>query len=63
MDIIVKLFGLGIIVIAAGMILEQCNRKELALAVNLLGVALALALVIPEVSDLFRSVTTMFNFR
>lgn len=63
MDIIIKLFGLGIVIVISNMVLEQSGRKEISFAINLVGIVLALALVIPEINDLFRSVTTMFNFR
>ena len=63
MDIIGKLFGIGIVIVISNMVLEQSGRKEISFSINLVGLVLALALVIPKISDLFRSVTTMFNFR
>lgn len=63
MDIIIRLFGLGIIIVISNMVLEQSGRKEISFSINLVGLVLALALVIPEISNLFRDVTTMFNFR
>lgn len=63
MDIIIRLFGLGILIVVANMILEQSGRKEISFSINLVGIVVALALVIPEVGKLFRNVTTMFNFR
>lgn len=63
MDIIIRLFGLGIVIVISNMVLEQSGRKEISFAINLVGLVLALALVIPEISTLFRNVTSMFNFR
>jgi len=63
LDIIIRLFGLGIVLVIANMVLEQSGRKEISFSINLVGLVIALALVIPEISKLFKSVTTMFNFR
>lgn len=63
MEIIMRLFGLGIIIVISNMVLEQSGRKEISFSINLVGLVLALAIVVPEISSLFRDVTTMFNFR
>ena len=63
MEIIIRLFGLGIIIVITNMVLEQSGRKEISFSINLVGLVLALALVIPEINNLFRDVTTMFGFR
>lgn len=62
MELISKLFGLGIVVVASDMILAQAGRKDVAFFITLIGVAIGLGIAVKEISDLFNSVTQMFRF-
>lgn len=57
-----RLFGLGIVVTVADMILAQAGRKDVAFFITLVGVAIGLGIAVGEINKLFDAVTTMFGF-
>lgn len=61
MSLIVKIFGIGIIVVVADMLLAQAGKKHIAFGVAFAGVILVLALLVPEISKLFDTVVNTFN--
>lgn len=62
MELIGKLFGLGVVIIVADKIVAEGGRKDIAFYITLAGVVIGLTMVIPKITRLFDTVTTMFNF-
>lgn len=61
MDLIGKIFGIGIVVCVSDMLLVQAGRKDIAFAVTIVGVVLVMTISSVQMFNLFKSVTTMFN--
>lgn len=62
MALLSKLFGLGIVVVVADMILAQAGRKDVAFFITLVGITIGLGIAVKEINKLFDIVTTMFGF-
>ncbi|AFK94350.1 MULTISPECIES: SpoIIIAC/SpoIIIAD family protein [Thermoanaerobacterium] len=61
MDIIARLFGLGIIIVVADRVLSEAGQKNIAFFVTLAGVVIGLAMVVPKIYELFTTVQNTFN--
>ncbi|NNG67543.1 SpoIIIAC/SpoIIIAD family protein [Caldanaerobacter subterraneus] len=61
MEVIAKIFGLGIVVIVADKVLSEAGQKNLAFFVTLIGVVIGLAIVVPKIYQLFNDVRHLFN--
>jgi stage III sporulation protein AC len=61
MDIIARLFGLGIIIVVADRVLSESGQKNIAFFVTLAGVVIGLAMVVPKIYELFNTVQNTFN--
>lgn len=62
MNIIARLFGMGIVISIADMLLAQAGRKDIAYTITIVGVVVAIAMVLPELSKVFNSAMRTFGF-
>ncbi len=60
-EFVFKVAGVGIIVAVLNMIVGKSGRDEQALLVTIAGLIVVLAIVIPEVGNLFESIKTVFG--
>lgn len=58
--LILKVVGVGILILVLNMILEKIDRKDWVGFIILVGVIIVLGMVIIEISDLFNIVRIMF---
>lgn len=63
MDInfIFKIAAIGIIVAVLNMVLIRSGREEQAMLTTLAGVIVVLMMIIPQISDLFSTVKSLFD--
>lgn len=62
MDIIIKIFGLGLIGAIGSMILNKSGKAEIAFIFDLILLVVALGMVYKEVNALFKNMTSMFGW-
>lgn len=60
-DFIFKIAAIGIIVAVLNMVLNRSGREEQAMLTTLAGVIVVLMMLIPEISELFSTVKSLFN--
>ncbi|WP_206812749.1 stage III sporulation protein AC [Paradesulfitobacterium ferrireducens] len=60
-NIVLTVAGIGILVGILVMLLNESGRKEMAQAVTILGVVVALYIVVQSISDLFSLVKSVFQ--
>ncbi len=60
-SLIARIFGIGIILTVAEMVLDKSNKNDIAFGLGLAGIVIVMLIVISKVSQLFNAVTTMFN--
>ena len=61
MDIIFKIAAIGIIISVLNTVLVRSGREDQAMLTTLAGVIVVLMMLIPEISDLFSTVKSLFN--
>lgn len=62
MDIILKIFGLGMLINIINVLLDQSGRKDLSQVVILAGVIVALMMIMSPMSNLIRTAINLFGF-
>lgn len=62
MELIGKIFGLGIIIAVTDIILAEAGRKDIAFVLTLAGITIAMVMVVFKINEFFNTVTTMFGF-
>lgn len=62
MELVIKIAGVGIIVAVLQQVLSRSGRDEYAMLTVLAGLLAVLAMIIPELIDLYNSVDTVFSF-
>ena len=60
-DLIFKIAAIGIIVAVLNQVLIRSGREEQAMLTTLAGLIVVLGLIVVEISDLFRTVKTIFG--
>ena len=60
-EFVFKVAGVGLIVAVLNMIVGKSGRDEQALLVTIAGIIVVLALVIPEVGELFEKIKAVFG--
>lgn len=60
-DLIFKIAAIGIIVAVLNQVLIRSGREEQAMMTTLAGLIVVLAMVVTEISDLFRMVKSVFG--
>lgn len=60
-DFIFKIAAIGIIVAVLNTVLIRSGREEQAMLTTLAGVIVVLMMLVPEISDLFSSVKSLFD--
>ncbi|MBQ2941233.1 MAG: stage III sporulation protein AC [Clostridia bacterium] len=60
-EFVFKVAGVGLIVAVLNMIVGKSGRDEQALLVTIAGLIVVLALVIPEIGNLFESIKAVFG--
>lgn len=62
MELVIKIAGVGIIVAVLQQVLSRSGRDEYAMLTVLAGLLAVLAMIIPELIDLYNSVDSVFSF-
>lgn len=60
-DFIFKIAAIGIIIAILNTLLIRSGREDQAMLTTLAGVIVVLMMLIPQISDLFSSIKSMFN--
>ena len=60
-DLIFKIAAIGIIVAVLNQVLIRSGREEQAMLTTLAGVIVVLMMIIPQISNLFSTVKSLFN--
>ncbi|MBE6792249.1 MAG: stage III sporulation protein AC [Ruminococcaceae bacterium] len=60
-DLIFKIAAIGIIVAVLNQVLIRSGREEQAMMTTLAGIIVVLTLIVTEISDLFRTVKSLFG--
>ena len=60
-NLISKIAAIGIIVSVLNTVLVRSGREDQAMLTTLAGVVVVLMMLIPEISDLFSTVKSLFN--
>lgn len=60
-DFIFKIASIGIIVAVLNTVLIRSGREEQAMLTTLAGVIVVLMMLVPEISDLFSTVKSLFD--
>lgn len=60
-DFIFKTAAIGIIVAVLNTVLIRSGREEQAMLTTLAGVIVVLMMIVPQISDLFESVKSLFD--
>jgi len=61
MSDIIKIFGVGILVAVCDLLLAEAGKKDIALAVGIMGVIVVLIIVVGKIKLLFQEVTSIFG--
>lgn len=62
MELVIKIAAIGIIVAVLQQILSRSGRDEYAILVVLAGLIAVVAMLIPELKDLYSSATSVMGF-
>ena len=60
-DLIFTIAAIGIIVAVLNQVLIRSGREEQAMLTTLAGLIVVLSMIVPEISDLFRTVKSVFG--
>ena len=60
-DLIFKIAAIGIIVSVLNQVLIRSGREEQAMLTTLAGLIVVLSMIVPQISDLFRTVKSVFG--
>ena len=60
-NLIFKIAAIGIIIAVLNMVLIRSGREEQAMLTTLAGVIVVLMMIIPQISNLFSTVKSLFN--
>ena len=60
-DLLFKIAAIGIIVAVLNMVLIRSGREEQAMLTTLAGVIVVLMMIIPQISNLFSAVKSLFD--
>ncbi len=61
-EIVVKIAVIGLIVAIINQILSKCGRDEYALIVTLAGLVVILMMVLPYITELFDTLSSIIDF-
>lgn len=62
LELVIKIAAVGIIVAVLQQILSRSGRDEYAMFTVLAGILAVIAMMIPELKDLYSSASSTFNF-
>lgn len=62
LQIIFKIAGIGLLTAIITQILKQTGKDEIGTMATLAGLIIVLVMVLGLISDLFKTISTMFNF-
>lgn len=60
-EVVIKIAAIGLLVAVINQILSKCGRDEYALLVTLAGLLVIFAMVLPYISELFSSVSSIID--
>lgn len=61
MDLITKIFGIGIFLSVAVKVLEKADKNDVALLLSLGGLIIVMSMVVIKISEFFNAVKNIFN--
>lgn len=61
-QLLFKIAAIGILVAVLHQVLVKAGREDQAMMTTLTGLVIVLAIVVKEISNLFNTVKTLFNF-
>ena len=61
MNTIAKIFGIGIVLSVADMILVKAGKNDVAFWLGLAGLAIVMAMVVPQIGHFFDDVKSIFH--
>ncbi len=61
-EIVIKIAAIGLLVAVINQILSKCGRDEYAMLVTLAGILVIIMMMLPYISDLFSSVSSIIDF-
>ena len=62
LQIIFKIAGIGLLTAIISQILKQTGKDEIGTMATLAGLIIVLVMVLGQITDLFKTISTMFNF-
>lgn len=62
MELVIKIAAIGIIVAVLQQILSRSGRDEYAMLTVLAGIVAVIAMILPELKELYKTLETLFNF-
>ena len=60
-EIVIKIAAIGLLVAVINQVLSKCGRDEYAMLVTLAGLLVIFMMMIPYISELFSSVSTILD--
>lgn len=60
-DLIMQILGIGLIVAIAESLLKEAGKTEYTTIMKLVGLVVSIAVLIPEITDLFELIRTSFG--
>jgi stage III sporulation protein AC len=61
LDTIAKIFGIGIVLCVADMVLTKSDKKDVAFWLGLAGIVFIMFIVVPMIGRIFNEVKTIFS--
>ena len=61
MDTISKIFGIGIILCVTDIILKKSGKEDVGFWLGLAGLAIVMAMVVPQIGQFFDNVKSIFH--
>lgn len=62
LQIIFKIAGIGLLTAIITQILKQTGKDEIGTMATLAGLIIVLVMVLTQITDLFKTISTMFDF-
>lgn len=62
MELVIKIAAIGIIVAVLQQVLSRSGRDEYAMLTVLAGIVVVIAMLLPELKELYNTVSSLFDF-
>lgn len=60
-DLLIKIIGIGLIAAVAEQLLAKAGKNEFSMLISLVGLVLVLTVVVPQISELFDLLRSVFG--